>query len=234
MTPPWWGIGVILVFGIALVWFGWWYDRRRNRRAEAALRAAPERAIPGLGDVDAPEYVTEDDIRAGHDPGRGPRHGHPARSAPPPGALGADARGHRQQGPSLDAGILDDAFLADGEHATAERPLVLVTDAPLADDRPLLAVLARARREDRPLVLVSPGVTGAALDTLRANHLTGRVRTLPVTAAEPTVLRRAVALTGGRLVPAEDLASGWLPDAAWGTCARWIADAATSWVGLDT
>ncbi|WP_300078729.1 hypothetical protein [Propioniciclava sp.] len=218
MVPPWWGIGVILVVGTALVWFGWWSDRRRNQRAAAALREPPVRPIPGLVATDAPAYVTEDDLQLA-----------PAAS---PSSLPSPVPHPPDDAPSLPGGVPDAAFLTGGR-AAADHPLVLVTDTALTTDRRLLPALVHARRDQRPLVLVAPAFSDAALGTLRANHATGRVQTIPVILAERTTLRRAVALTGGRLVPGEDLDSGWLPAECWGTCATWLADDETSWVVLE-
>lgn len=81
-------------------------------------------------------------------------------------------------------------------------------------------------------MLVARTCTEPVLGTLRANAVTGRVAVLPISVSDTVTLRRAVALTGGLLVPALDLRSGYLPDAVWGTCARWTCDLTTSWVRL--
>ncbi|MFV0452469.1 MAG: hypothetical protein ACK5LS_09565 [Propioniciclava sp.] len=215
MVPPAWGIPVVLVVGIAVVWFGWWWDRRRNRRAEQALREPPG-SIPDH-DGPSPGYTTESDL---------------ADQRPAEASVGSGA--DRPTGADLPGGTIDPAFLtADDTFGILEHPLVLVVDAHLDDDQLLLDPLSRAQREDRGLVLVAHTYTEAVRGMLRANAVTRRVAVLPIAVAETVALRRAVALTGGRLVPALDLRSGYLPDQVWGRCARWACDLTTSWVQVD-
>ena len=111
---------------------------------------------------------------------------------------------------------------------------MLVVETILDAERLVLPVLEHAARVRRPLVLVAAGFDDGVLGMLRANALTGRLEVLPVALPDVLDLRRAVALTGGRLVAYEDLAMGHLPGRAWGTCQRWISDAESSWVELAT
>lgn len=203
----------VLVVGVAVVWFGWWSDRRRNRARETELRESVPRSVPGADDA-RPTYTTESDL-AGLEP---PVDDLPATSA------GGDSV-------ELDGGLIDPAFVnsRDGR-GFLSRPLVLVVDTHLDNDRLLLEPLSRAQRLDRGLVIVAPTYTEPVLSALRANVVTHRVQILPIATRETVMLRRAVALTGGLVVTRIDLQSGYLPEPAWGTCDVWQADASTSWI----
>lgn len=224
MTPPWWGIPVVVVVGLAVVWYGWWSDRRRARREAEALRAAPDRPIPGLAPGADPDFTTEDDLPAT-----------PAAPGTPSDAAATDLIAHREDAATLPGGTPDPRFFTHPDRGVAAltAPAVLVLDAPLGAQRDVVTLLDAARRRGKALVVVAPEFTTAALGTLRANAVTGRAPNLPVELAEARSLRKAVALTGGRLVPASDLRSDYLPDAAWGTCAGWVSDAENSWVTLE-
>lgn len=204
MNPPWWGIPVILVVGALVVWFGWWRDRRRNRAASEG-------------------FTTEQDLAA---------------QPEPTGLSEADLSGllaARPDDATAPAGLADAAFLthpARGVAAVTD-PLVLVTDADLDDQALVLPVLAAAREDGRSLVLVAPGFGFTLLETLRANTRSGRVTCVPVELADPDLLERLAAATGGRVVPGSDLASGWLPPGSLGSCAWWVADREDSWVGTS-
>lgn len=212
MIPPWWGIPVILVVGIAVVWFGWWHDRRRAQRAATALREPPPRPIPGLDDSPQPTYTTDEDLRAASRPQADP-----------------DLLGRRPGSPSLPAGT-HDAFLDASGLATLRDSLVLVTDAEITEDRLLVSILQRARRDARPLVIVAPAFSPDVLGTLLANALSGRVASLPVASGGADQRQRAATLTGASVVDADDLAADFLPPQVWGSCRGWISDTTTSWV----
>lgn len=214
MVPPWWGIPVVLVVGIAAVWFGWWWDRRRTRLARQELREAPASEIPGLTDPRTPTYLTEDDL---------------AELT----ASTVDERTDPTGLPALPGGVPASFLPAPLGRTALAHPLVLVIDTTLDADRLVLPALEHAVRVHRPLVLVAAGFDAGVLGMLRANTLTGRLEVLPVALPDVLDRRRAVALTGGRLVPYEDLAMGHLPERAWGACERWIGDAESSWVELS-
>ena len=216
MVPPWWGIPVVLVVGVTVVWFGWWWDRRRTQRARQELREAPASEIPGLSGRRTPTYITEDDLAG----------------------LTASVRGDDGLGttdlPALPGGVPEFCLPSSDGRTSVVQPLVLVVETILDAERLVLPVLEHAARVRRPLVLVAAGFDDGVLGMLRANALTGRLEVLPVALPDVLDLRRAVALTGGRLVAYEDLAMGHLPGRAWGTCQRWISDAESSWVELAT
>ena len=201
MNPPWWGIPVLLVVGAAIILGGWWWDRRRQRAASEG-------------------FTTEEDLAA---------------AAPPPG-IPEDRLGEllasRGPEPTFPAGLADRAFLTHPPRGVAAvvDPYVVVTDTDLDDERLVLHLLDAAHTHRRALVLVAPGFGPALLGTLRANHVTGRVTTVPVELADPDLLARAATLCGSTVVPDADLRSGWWPADRRGTCAAWVADLDDSWV----
>ncbi len=201
MNPPWWGIPLLLVVGAAIIIAGWWWDRRRQRRASEG-------------------FVTEDDLT----------------TSPPPTVLSETdlstilaARGPE---PTLPAGLADREFLTHPARgiAAVQNPIVVVTETDLEDERLILTLLDSALTTRSPLVLVAPTFGFGLLGTLRANHRTGRVTTLPVELTDPELLSRAADLCHTLVVPDADLRSGWLPPSHRGTCASWIADLDDSWV----
>lgn len=222
MTPPAWGIPLVLVLGVAVVALGWWWDRRRNRLESKALERPPGRPIPGLPATDAdPGYVTEADILALAVPDAGPE---------------ADALVDRREAAApLPGGTVNTRFLNVESRGCAALPdpLVLVTDAVVTAQRVVVTVLDAARRQGRPLVWVAPGFSDEVVGTLRANAIAGGHRVLPIALPNSTALRRAAAMTGARVLPGADLLADWLPAEAWGRCAGWVADREHSWVILD-
>lgn len=223
MTPPWWGIPAILVLGVALVAFGWWWDRQRRLSEAAAERRSPDRPIPGMtGETPDPAYTTADDVAAAASD----------RERRPDGPVALALVSRRDAAPTLPGGTPDAVFLTLHRRglAAVPEPLVVVTDAALEIERALLPLLERAGAASRPLVVVAPTFSYAVLDTLRANVVTGRLEILPIEVADLDAQHRAVALTGGRLVPGEDLVSGYLPDEIWGSCAGWVCDLDESWI----
>jgi len=222
MEQAWWGIPIVVAVGALLVWYGWWSDRRRHRAALEAARR-PTREIPGLpAHVEAPRYVQESDL------------GVPPLD-PSATAAEADLLGRLDEAATLPAGAASGAFLnrADEARAVLASPTVLTLADDLAAERDVATILLGAKRRGGPLVLVAPYLSDAALAVLRANTLAGTQRVLPVPLDDAAARRKAVALSGGRLVAAADLASGWLPDEAWGRVAGWVADLDDSWVIPD-
>lgn len=218
MSPGWWGVVAVVVIGTVVVWYGWWRDRGRARAA-SELASKPTRTIPGLPERDAPAYVQESEIL-------GTPIDQSATSAD------ADLIARKDAAATLPAGAADGGFFnrADDGLAVLASPDVLVLDADLEVDRDANTLLFAAKRRGRPLVIVAPDFSPAVVGTLRANAVKGLVRTLPIPLMDAAARRKAVALTGGRLVEAGDLASGWLPEESWGTCDGWVADLDDSWV----
>lgn len=224
MTPPAWGIPVVVVVGALVVVLGTLWDRARYRRAEAELaRAVPgpataTAAAPAGATATEPVYTHEVDLAA------------TPLSADEAAEL--DLLGRRGEASTLPGGAPDGRFLNHPRRGVAIllSPTVLVTDADVTGQRDLATVLAAARRRGRPLVWVARGFGPEVVAGLRANAVTQRVPNLPIELDDPTHLRRAVAYTGGRLVSAADLAADWLPKEVWGTCAGWVATLDDSWV----
>ncbi|HHU40207.1 MAG TPA: hypothetical protein GXZ45_13115 [Propionibacterium sp.] len=202
MNPPWWGIPVVLVLGAAVILGGWWWDRRRQRLAASG------------------GFTTEDAL---------------ASTAPPPGLPDAELStllAGRSPEPTLPAALADREFLTHPARGVAavRDPLVVVTDAALDDERLILPLLDSAQARGQALVLVAPTFGFGLLGTLRANHRTGRVTTVPLELADPDLLARAASLCGTVVVPDADLRSGWWPESHRGTCSSWVADLDNSWV----
>lgn len=211
--PPVWGIPVILVVGVTVVWYGWWADRRATARANAGYTAQSE--------VDAATGGTllDDERLASLLGGLGDALSVPTRTTsafltvqPPPGHTGVSA--------------------PHGRFAALDHPLVLLADADLADPVALVPALRHARDQGRPLVLVARSLDSGVLDTLDANARTGRVTTLPLEAS-PEVIAQLSELTVALPLTTQDWQAGWLPAGAWGATAAWVADAERSWLTLS-
>lgn len=217
--PPWWGIPLVVVVGAIVVWWGWHSDRRRHADAIAAAREP--RPIPGLpADTTPPDYVEPPDAPLPH-------------LDPEPDASALLAA--RPDTATLPAGAASGAFLnhADRGLAILANPHVLTLQDDLTSDRDVVTLLTEARRRGRPLVVVAPYFSDAVLQTLLANARTGKLRILPVPLDDERLRRKAVALTGGRLLSPSALASAWLPDECWGRCEGWISDLDDSWILPD-
>ena len=209
IVPPAWGIPAILVVGIAVVFFGWWWDRRATRLASEGYTPQSE--------VDAAEPPASlDEARLAALLDQLPDTAQVATTAserflPLPAPRGVE--GLR------------------GRVAALERPLVLLADADLSDPIALVPALRHAQSEDRPLVLVARSISDGIADTLEANARTGRLTALPLS-AEPAVLAQLSELTCATPLGSQDWTAGWLPSSAWGTVDGWVCDARRSWLIL--
>ena len=211
IVPPAWGIPAILVVGVAVVFFGWWWDRRATRLATEGYTSQDQ--------VDADAVATPDDAELAALAGR------LGEAVIVPTACAAAFR----PTPAPRAQKAGEA--PRGTVAALVEPLVLLADAELSDPLALVPALRHAQAEGRPLVLVASGLDAAILDTLDANARTGRVRTLPLTASAEA-LAQLSELTAATPLDSQDWASGWLPATAWGGAAGWVADADRSWLLL--
>ena len=209
IVPPAWGIPVILVLGSAVVFFGWWWDRRATRLATEGFTSQDQ--------VDADAVASPDDAELAALTGR------LAEAVTVPTSCPAAFR--TTAAPRAPGDAPRDTV------AALVAPLVLLADAELSDPLALVPALRHARAEGRPLVLVARGLDAAILDTLDANARTGRVRTLPLTASA-AALAQLSELTAATPLDSQDWASGWLPATAWGGVAGWVADADRSWLLL--
>lgn len=222
----------MVVVGAGVVFAGWWTDRDRYRTAMAEA-ANPPRPLPGLSEDATPEYIHRADLQATTPPrpdssaDEGAMTTTVVRHAPDLDAILA----HRDDAATVPAGVPQGFInIPEQQLAALLAPAVLAINADLTGDREVNAVLLAAARRDRPVVILARRFSPAVLGTLHANAATGKLPNLPIELADAKDLRRAVALTGGRVVDADDLASGWLPEAAWGTCDGWVADADDSWI----
>ena len=219
----WWGIGVILAAGIALVVYGYLDDRRKTRERDAAMQAPPKRDIPRFEPTEEPPaYLSELQART-----------RPARL---PGtdlteAVRTELEGALTAAPSIGAGVRSKGFVTDAPTgwAVATDPVVAVLADEVHTVRELLPLLERAQRAGRPLVLVAPAFGEEVLDTLAANTVQGKEQCLPVVVdAEQSA--RVAALSLARPIPRADLQAGWVPDGALGSIDTWISDRTTSWL----
>ena len=219
----WWGIGVILAAGIALVVYGYLDDRRKTRERDAAMQAPPKRDIPRFEPTEEPPaYLSELQART-----------RPARL---PGtdlteAVRTELEGALTAAPSIGAGVRSKGFVTDARTgwAVATDPVVAVLADEVHTVRELLPLLERAQRAGRPLVLVAPAFGEEVLDTLAANTVQGKEQCLPVVVdAEQSA--RVAALSLARPIPRADLQAGWVPDDALGSIDTWISDRTTSWL----
>lgn len=221
VNSGWWGIGIVVLLGALLVWYGWWSDRRATRDSiDAAER--PAREIPGLGAGQArPSYLKEADVLA--------------TPIAPATAGEHDVIADLDEAPTLPGGVPDASFLnrPDEARAVVTAPAVLVLESRLDADADATTILIAAARRGRPLVIAAPGFAPEILGTLRANIRRGSLTVLPIVLQDPLARRRALALTAGLGVGAADLTSGWLPDESWGSCLGWVADLDDSWVLVE-
>lgn len=221
-----WGIVAVLVIGTAVVLYGWLSDRAAARREAEELHRPPERDIPRFHPEDArPHYLTELEAAT-----------HPEHA--PPTALAAAVRHlltERLKGsPSFPSGWPNRGFITDPGTGwcVMESPLVLVCSDEVTTMRELLPAVRHAKASDRPLVVVAPQVSAEVVSTLRANLIQGTFLALPVELADAGLRRSVGSLTGGEPVSAQDLRSGYLPQASLGECDTWVSDEDTSWVLL--
>ena len=219
MSPETWGIVAIIVVGGAVVAFGWARDRDRNRQARKELAEAPRARIPGWDGSDV-RYLQETDVLAA------------SRPAPEEPTAAERTLLQRRDEASLPSGAVDGAFLTHPRQGLAilTDPVVLVCAGEITGLTSMLNVLTIAAQQGRPFVWVAGDFDDRLLDSLRANTVTGKLQCLPIILADPGRLRAVADATGGSIVEPADVASGYLPDRVWGTCAGWIADLDDSWI----
>ena len=219
----WWGIGVILVAGTALVVYGYLDDRRKTRERDAAMQAPPKRDIPRFEPTaEPPDYLSELQART--------------RPAKLPGTdltdtARADLTSALATAPSIAAGVRSKSFVTDARTgwAVATDPVVAVLADEVHTVRDLLPLLERAQRAGRPLVLAAPAFGDEVLDTLAANTVQGKEQCIPVV-VDAEQSGRIAALALARPIPHTDLQAGWVPDDALGSVDTWVSDRSTSWL----
>lgn len=223
MSPEVWGIIAIIAVGGAAVAIGWARDQARHAHSVRELAEPPPTKIPRWDGSDA-RYIPEAQVLASARPG-----------PDEPTAAEQALLDRRAEATTIPSGATEGAFLnypGKGLAILAD-PVVLVCAGEVSGLPATLNVLAIAARQGRPFVWVAADFDGRVLDSLRANTMTGKLRCLPVFLSDPGRLRTVARSTGGSVVPVADLAAGYLPDAAWGTCAGWISDLDDSWIVTD-
>ncbi len=214
----WVGVAVVVVFGTAVVAYGWLSDRVANQRRAEAMAAPPARTIPGLPtDAPAPAYVQPQQL-----------------TAKP--SLDADELHRLRQrlagAPSLPHGHGSGAFASDHPSGLAvlPNPLIVIVDGEVGSTRELLPAAAKASRAQRPLVVVAAGIRDEVFQTLEANTLAGTLRTDAVLVPDPARRAHLAELVDATPLPPSDLKAGWVPDDSLGTCDTWVSSPTQLWV----
>ena len=219
----WWGIGVILAVGIAVVIYGYIDDRRKTRERDAAMESPPKRDIPRFQPTKvAPAYLSELQARTRSDK---------LPSTDLNALTRTDLKAAQAAAPRISAGIPSGGFVTDAATgwAVAADPMVAVLADEASTFRELLPLLERAQRAGRPLVLAAPGFGTDVLETLAANTVQGKAQCVPVV-VDAMQSERIALLTAARPMAHSDLQAGWVPDDALGRIDTWISDRKQSWL----
>lgn len=219
----WWGIGLILAAGVAVVVYGYVDDRRKTRERDAAMLAPPKRDIPRFEPTaEAPAYLSELQARTRPDQ---------LASTDLNALTRTDLVAAQAAAPRVTVGMAAKDFISDSPTgwAVAANPMVVVLSDEVTTVRELLPVLQRAQAAGRPLVLVAPRFGADVLSTLAANTVQGKQQCVPVP-ANADQSERIAALTLARALSHTDLQAGWVPEDALGSIGTWISDRKTSWL----
>lgn len=216
-SVDWIGIGIVVILGVAVVAYGYLWDRTTNRRRAAAQSAAPDRPIPGLApDAEPPTYVQPKDLK-------------PDNRADP---AELDAlRASLDAAPHLTCGHGPGAFATLGpDYAVLDDPLIVVIDGEVTAMRELLPAVSAAHTSKQPLVVIAAAMADEVYQTLEANALAHTLAAVAVVARRPADRNGLSALTGATPTPVNDLRMGWLPATSLGHCGRWVSTARELWV----
>lgn len=230
MRTPIPGFLMIVVVGCALLLLAALADRRAQRRSDphrATVVGSQSDFVPAGNSDDEqlprPNYVTADRIAAQ--------------------ARGLVELTHQQSDTlrqqlaaitSLDLTLADPGLVSHAAAPSAQmaglsildNPTVLVCAEPLPTMRELLTFLATAGRR---VCLAAPAWDDATLETLVANHVSGKLSIqVLVGTAEP--LAHLAMDCGARPVSRRELQSGLLPPDAVGTAATVVATSDSCWV----
>lgn len=216
----WIGIGIVVVLGVAVILYGWLWDRTTNRRREQALDAPPQRPIPGLApEAAAPSYVLAKDLSA-----------HTEADTEAVAAL----RARLETATSLPFGHGRGGFATVGpELAALTNPLILVVDGELTSMRELLPAIERAHADQTGLVVVAARLSDEVYQTLEANALSHALPCDAVVIPDASERAQLAELSGATLVPLGDLRMGWLPSESLGHCDTWASEADRLWLLKD-
>ena len=213
------GLVALVVVGVAVIGYGAWADRMKNRRRAAAVLAPPERTIPGFeSGRRGPAYVSELQ----------------ARRRPAPTTTSGDVAVVSAAEPASTVEVRsgwasrDFATDAAGSQAVLDAPRVLVCDDPVQTVRELLPVLERVMRERTPLVLVAPDVAPEVLATLEVNAIQGKLALL-VVRADPDQRASVCTVSGASPLDRSERQSGFATERL-GQLARWRSTRETSYL----
>lgn len=216
----WIGIAVVLVIGIGVVSYGYFWDRTTNRQRAEELRQPPSALTSGLDpSLPTPNYVLATDL-------------------PKPTAMNPEAiqlvQERLAKATHLRQGYCSTDFASDegSQLAVLIHPLVLVVDGNVTSMREIFPALERAHGAQRSLAVIAEAIPPEVVQTLAANSRAGKLATVALVA--PSRDREQVAaLTGASPVPVSDLRMDWLPPESLGDCSLWASDAQQSWIELS-
>ena len=214
------GLVALVVVGVAVIGYGAWADRAKNRRRAAAVLAPPERRIPGFEPGGrGPAYVSELQAR---------RRPAPASNSPD---VVVESAAEPASTVEVRAGWASRDFATDAARGEAVlgAPLVLVCDDPVQTVRELLPVLERVMRERTPLVLVAPDVAPEVLATLEVNAIQAKLALLVVRADDGQRVS-ICAVSGASPLDRSDRQSGFVTAERLGRVARWRSTRDTSYL----
>jgi hypothetical protein len=212
------GIAIVVVLGVAVVAYGYLWDRTTNRRHAEAMQAPPDRPIPGFNSqAAAPDYVLPESLDA-----------KPTMDAAELAAL----RKRLDAAIPLPHGHGQGAFATDYACGLAalNHPLILIVDGDLTSMRELLDVAGKATKSSRPLVVVAERIATEVFQTLEANTLATVLATVAITMPDKARRAHLAELVDASQLPPSDLKMGWVPDAALGTCGLWVSSPTQLWV----
>jgi hypothetical protein len=212
------GIAIVLVVGVAVVVYGWLWDRATNSHRAEALHSPPDRPIPGLSSsAKPPAYVLPDDLNA-----------KPSMDVAELAAL----RTRLDAATPLPHGHGKGAFATD--HASGltalTNPVILIVDGELTSMRELLPVAAKANKASRPLVVVAGRISNDVFHDLEANVLAQVLAADAITMPDAGRRAHLAELVDARQLPPSDLKMGWVPRDALGSCATWVSSPTQLWV----
>lgn len=215
-----WQIGLVitLAVGVAVILFGVFWDRERNRRRTEQITRPPDRPIPGYAPTADPAYITA-----------------PAPPDPPSLELSQqrrlEIRDQLPQARRFAAPLLDGGFVSDPPTgwAVVEHPRILVCAEPVETFHELLEPHERQITRNEALVVVAPALAAEPRATMLVNHNYRTMRLLAVR-AEGTLLDVIAEACGATPVSRVDLQADWVPDEVLGTAEVWVSDATASWL----
>jgi len=208
----WWALIIGAVVALTAVVVAYMVDARSSREREQILSSPPDR--PGLSGEGSPEYVTGDEIRAGH--------------VSRPATNGADVDDRLDGAVMFDFGWVSEDFITDAaaKRTVLESPVVLVAESVgyMAD---LVPVIQVAGREDTGLVVAAGEITPDVVTTLAMNAMAGRLACVCVAVDDCDAVAGAA---GASVVLASDLRSGYVPESVLGRPQLWVSTSERTWI----